>query len=48
MIPVDVKKIIVESRAKGITAEEIRKVTGVSISAINNIVRNNRERGTLE
>ena len=38
MVPVEVRKIIVESRAKGIPAEEIRKVTGVSLSAINNIV----------
>jgi hypothetical protein len=37
MVPVEVRKIIVESRAKGIPAEEIRKVTGVSLSAINNI-----------
>lgn len=48
MIPVEVRKIIVESRKKGISAEEIRKVTGVSISAINNIIRNYKERGTLE
>ncbi len=48
MIPVEVRKIIVESRIKGISAEEIRKVTGVSISAINNIVKNYKERGTLE
>ena len=40
MVPVEVRKIIVESRAKGIPAEEIRKVTGVSLSAINNIVSN--------
>ena len=40
MIPVEVRKIIVESRIKGISAEEISKVTGVSISAINSIVRN--------
>ncbi len=48
MIPVEVRKIIVESRQKGISAEEIRKVTGVSISAISNIVKNYKERGTLE
>ncbi len=48
MIPVEVRKIIVKSRIKGISAEEIRKVTGVSISAINNIVKNYKERGTLE
>ncbi len=48
MIPVEVRKIIVESRKKGISTEEIRKVTGVSISAINSIVRNYRKRGTLE
>ncbi|MDE5558233.1 MAG: transposase [Ruminococcus sp.] len=48
MIPVEVRKIIVESRIKGISAEEIKKVTGVSISAINSIIRNYRERGTLE
>ena len=48
MIPVEVRKIIVESREKGISAEEIRKVTGVSLSAIDNIVRNCKKRGTLE
>ena len=48
MIPVEVRKIIVESRARGITPEEIRKVTGVSLLAIDNIVRNYKERGTLE
>ncbi|MDE6539261.1 MAG: hypothetical protein K2K66_03645 [Ruminococcus sp.] len=48
MIPVEVRKIIVESRIKEISAEEIRKVTGVSISAINSIIRNYMERGTLE
>ena len=48
MVPVEVRKIIVESRAKGIPAEEIRKVTGVSLSAINNIVTNYKKRGTLE
>ena len=44
MVPVEVRKIIVESRAKGIPAEEIRKVTGVSLSAINNIVSNYKKK----
>ena len=48
MVPVEVRKIIVESRAKGIPAEGIRKVIGVSLSAIDNIVRNYKERETLE
>ena len=48
MVPIEVRKIIVESRAKGITANEVSKVTGVSLSAIDNIVKNYKERGTLE
>ena len=48
MVPIEVRKIIVESRAKGITANEVSKVTGISVSAIDNIVKNYKERGTLE
>ena len=48
MISVELRKIIIADREKGIPAEEIHKVLGVSIPAIYDIVRKYKERGTLE
>lgn len=48
MIPVEVRKIIVKSREKGISIAEIIRVTGVSESGIYGILRKYKERGTLE
>ena len=45
MISVELRKIIIADREKGIPVEEIHKVLGVSIPAIYDIVRKYKERG---
>ena len=48
MIPVEVRKIIIEDREAGITVKEISRVLNVSESAIYSITKKYKERGTLE
>ena len=44
MISVELRKIIIADREKGISVEEIHKILGVSIPAIYDIVRKYKER----
>lgn len=47
MIPVEVRKIIIEDREAGITVKEISRVLNVSESAIYSITKKYKERGNL-
>lgn len=48
MIPIEVRKIIIEDREKGIAVSEISRVMGVSESAIRSITKKYEERKHLE
>lgn len=47
MIPIEVRKIIIEDRKKGIAVSEISRVMGVSESAIRSITKKYEERKQL-
>lgn len=48
MIPVEIRKLIIANKEEGMSNDEISRVFKVSISAIKDISRKYRERGTLE